>query len=221
MPPGKDGVHDMNSGFGFQQLIELCQRTHQEMQSRAGRSVDTFLVVRNWLFGWYIVEYEQNGADRAEYGRRFLVTLSKRLQEIGIRGSSPTRLKLYRAFYQQHRGIGPTVSDQLAMLLPFEGQPGIRPTASDESLSGLAETPHLPEDISNQLIKHFSLGWSHYVALLSIDNADERRFYEIEAELEEKRCGDGGAFSELDKVNMQMEKMGSSPSGERKVESGK
>jgi len=211
----------MNSGFGFQQLIELCQRTHQEMQSRAGRSVDTFLVVRNWLFGWYIVEYEQNGADRAEYGRRFLVTLSKRLQEIGIRGSSPTRLKLYRAFYQQHRGIGPTVSDQLAMLLPFEGQPGIRPTASDESLSGLAETPHLPEDISNQLIKHFSLGWSHYVALLSIDNADERRFYEIEAELEEKRCGDGGAFSELDKVNMQMEKMGSSPSGERKVESGK
>jgi len=102
----------MNSGFGFQQLIELCQRTHQEMQSRAGHSVDTFLVVRNWLFGWYIVEYEQNGADRAEYGRGFLVTLSKRLQEIGIRGSSPTRLKLYRAFYRQHRRIGPTVSDQ-------------------------------------------------------------------------------------------------------------
>ena len=173
----------MNSGFGFQQLIELCRRTHQEMQSRAGRSVDTFLVVRNWLFGWYIVEYEQNGADRAEYGRRFLVTLSKRLQEIGIRGSSPTRLKLCRAFYQQHRGIGPTASDQLAMLLPFEGQRGIRPTASDESLSSLVGTPHLPEDISTQLIKHFSLGWSHYVALLSIDNADERRFYEIEAEL--------------------------------------
>ena len=65
----------------------------------------------------------------------------------------------------------------------MEGQPGIRPTASDESLSGLAEAPHLPEDISNQLIKHFSLGWSHYVALLSIDNADECRFYEIEAEV--------------------------------------
>ena len=93
----------MNSDFGFQQLVELCQRTQKEMQSRAGRTADTLLVVRNWLFGWYIVEYEQRGADRAEYGRRFLVTLSKRLQHIGMRGSSPTRLKLYRAFYQHYR----------------------------------------------------------------------------------------------------------------------
>jgi len=85
----------------------------------------------------------------------------------------------------------------------------------------LAGMPHLPEDISNQLIKHFFLGWSHYVALLSIDNADECRFYEIEAELEEEHSGDDGAFSELDKVNTHLEKMGSSPSGEWKVESGK
>ncbi len=124
----------MSSDFGFQQLGELCQRTQREMQSRAGRTVDTFLVVRNWLFGWYIVEYEQRGADRAEYGRRFLVALSERLQHIGIRGSSRTRLKLYRSFYQRYRRIGPTLSDQLARLLPHAGPPEIRPTASVESL---------------------------------------------------------------------------------------
>ncbi len=110
----------MSSDFGFQQLVELCQRTHREMQIRAGRTVDTFLVVRNWLFGWYIVEYEQRGADRAEYGRRFLGTLSKRLQHLGIRGSSTTRLKLYRAFYQEYKLIGPTLSDQLTMPLPLK-----------------------------------------------------------------------------------------------------
>ncbi len=124
----------MSSDFGVQQLVELCQRTHRETQIRAGRTVDTFLVVRNWLFGWYIVEYEQRGADRAEYGRRFLVTLSKRLQHIGIRGCSLTRLKLYRAFYKHYRRIGPTLSDQFARLLPHAGQPEIRPTASVESL---------------------------------------------------------------------------------------
>lgn len=125
----------MSSDFGLEQLVELCQRTHREMQIRAGCAVDTSLVVRNWLFGWYIVEYEQRGADRAEYGRRFLVTLSERLQHLGIRGSSRTRLKLYRAFYQHYRRMGPTLSDQLAMLLPSESQLEIQPTASVESLA--------------------------------------------------------------------------------------
>ncbi len=190
----------MSRDFGFQQLVELCQSTHREMQIRAGRTVDTFLVVRNWLFGWYIVEYEQRGADRAEYGRQFFATLSERLQHLGIRGSSPTRLRLYRAFYQQYSRIRPTLSGELAMPLSPEGPLGIQPTASVESLpdqqrsreirqslpgealTGLAEAEHLPEDISAHLARRFSLGWSHYVTLLTIDDPDERRFYEIEAE---------------------------------------
>ena len=110
----------MSGDFGFQQLVELCQRTGREMQIRAGRTVDTFLVVRDWLFGWYIVEYEQRGADRAEYGRQFFVTLFERLQYLGIRGSSPTRLRLYRAFYQRYRRIRPALSGELAILLPPE-----------------------------------------------------------------------------------------------------
>ena len=78
-PPGKDGVQGMNSDFGFQQLVALCERTPQEMQSRAGRTVDTFLVVRNWLCGWYILEYEQSGADRAASGAYLIKRLSNEL----------------------------------------------------------------------------------------------------------------------------------------------
>jgi len=56
----------------FEQLVELIERTHYELHSRAARSVDAALVIRNWLFGWYIVEYEQKGEDRAEYGSRLI-----------------------------------------------------------------------------------------------------------------------------------------------------
>ena len=172
----------MTHAFDFDSLVELCQKTHEEMQGHAARAVDTHLVVRNWLFGWYIVEYEQNGADRSVYGSRLLVDLSKRLQRIGIKGSSQTRLKLYRAFYQQHKRIGPTLSDQLALLPTRESSPGIRPTASDECFSTRAGAPPNAGNLAAQLAKQFGLGWSHYVALLTVDNPDERRFYEIEAE---------------------------------------
>jgi predicted nuclease of restriction endonuclease-like (RecB) superfamily len=170
----------MSDSFGFPQLVELCHQTHQEMQRRAGYAVDSFLVVRNWLFGRCIVEFEQRGADRAEYGSRFLETLSEHLQHVGIKGSSPTRLKLFRAFYQQYKQIRPTVSDELGKLPPGV-RPGIRPAASDESLPSLQATHQFPQAVVEQLQQRFPLGWSHYVALLTIDNPEERRFYEIEA----------------------------------------
>ena len=171
----------MTHSFDFDSLVELCRKTNEEMQGRAARSADLALVARNWLFGWYIVEYEQNGADRAEYGSQLLDTLYNRMKNIGIRGSSPTRLKLYRAFYQEYKGIRPTLSDELATRSQ-EALPEIRPTLSDESLLSLRITQTLAPAVVEQLQQCFTLGWSHYVVLLTIDDPDERRFYEIEAE---------------------------------------
>lgn len=95
----------MNEQFNFDSLVSLCGQTHEAMQQQAARSVNIGLVVRNWLFGWYIVEYQQGGADRAEYGERFIDTLAERLKRKGIKGGSPTRLRLYRSFYQQYEKI--------------------------------------------------------------------------------------------------------------------
>ena len=175
----------MSQAFDFDNLVELCRRTHEETQRSAARTVDSSLVVRNYLFGWYIVEYEQHGADRAEYGSQLLAKIASRLQRIGIKGSSVTRLKLYRRFYQNQKGIGPTVSDQLASLASVDGTPAIRPTASDESIP-LENTIVLLKD-------RFSLGWSHYVTLLTIDNPEEHRFYELEA------AGNGWSVRELER----------------------
>lgn len=160
--------------MNFNQLVTLCQNTHEEIQKRAVRAVDTHLVVRNWLFGHHITEFEQNGTDRAEYGARLLDNLSDRLKSLKIRGTSTTRLKLYRLFYR-HFPIRPTLSDEFQPL-PSESL-AIRPTTSDDSpSSGLS----LPQAQMRNLMNSFSLGWSHYVELLTIDSTDERRFYEIE-----------------------------------------
>ena len=164
----------MNSLMNFEQLVSLCQQTHEELYVRAVRVVDAHLVVRNWLFGRYISEFEQLGADRAQYGTRLLGNLADRLKPLKIKGTSATRLKLYRSFYRLFP-IGPTLSDQLGQLpKPSE----ISPTPSD-----LLTTQGLQgrQPLAGTLIKHFPLGWSHYVELLTLDDTAERRFYEIEA----------------------------------------
>ena len=121
----------MNQEFDFERLVELCSHTHEATRQSAARAIDRSLVVRNWLFGWYIVEYEQNGADRAAYGGRLLARMSDRLRETGIRGASTTRLKLYRQFYRQRGSIGPTLSDQSLLPALPQGTGRTRPTPSD------------------------------------------------------------------------------------------
>lgn len=165
----------------FNTLVDLCRRTHEELQHTAIRAVDKSLAGRNWLFGWYIVEYEQKGVDRAEYGTRLIERLSKRLASFGIRGVSTTRLKLYRQFYTQYRNIGPAASDKSHKALSVN-RFFISPTASDQF--EVTTSPALDGAslcaMANYL-QVLKLGWSHYVELLTIDNPEERRFYEIEA----------------------------------------
>ena len=93
--------------MNYQQLLALFKETHQELQQRAARSVDTSLVIRNWLFGWYIVEFEQGGAERVElYGKSLINRLSNELKSFGLKGISPTSLKQCSTFYLAYQKIG-------------------------------------------------------------------------------------------------------------------
>ena len=166
---------------GFDGLVGLFEQTQTAMQKQAARSVDIALVVRNWLFGWYIVEYQQHGSDRASYGKKLLKKLSEQLtQRIG-KGFSVDNLELMRKFYAGYAGI--------QQALPVTSLPiSISETLSRIS-SEISETPSrksktksfLPENFWQTLSAKFSLSWSHYVVLLAIDSEDERRFYELEA----------------------------------------
>ncbi len=161
----------MDEVFDFNSLVELCRETHQTMRLRAARSINIELVVRNWLFGWYLVEYQQNGADRAEYGRSILKKLSSVLTENLGRGFSERSLEQFRKFYQTHLEISQTVSAKFKIPIVLNPEAS---TEISQTLSRISST--VPE-----LLRKFELSWSHYVSLLTIDNPEERRFYEIEA----------------------------------------
>ncbi len=95
----------------FNQLIEIINKTHYSLQQRAVSAVDQYLTIRNWLIGFYIVEFEQNGDDRAKYGDRLLEKMAE--DSKNIKGLSFRSLKLFRQFYLAYPRIGQTLTTQL------------------------------------------------------------------------------------------------------------
>ena len=67
----------------LERLVSAIQQTNQFFLNQIQRQVNTSFTLRNWLVGYYIVEYEQNGADRAEYGKKLLQNLADRLKNAG------------------------------------------------------------------------------------------------------------------------------------------
>ena len=181
------------SGSEFDQLVSLFEITHQELQRRAARSVDTALVVRNWLFGYYLIECEDAGAPRAElYGKGLIRHLATSLAARGLKGVSPTNLRKCRAFYEAYADLRPPGLDrdprppEIQQAPPAESPGG---ASSGLERTGLVLSDLLSsagsagfEPVVRQLSERFSLGWTHYVVLLTVADADARRFYEIEAE---------------------------------------
>ncbi len=169
----------MSQRFGFERLVEICSCTHDQARQSATRAIDRWLVVRNWLFGFYIVEYEQKGADRAEYGRETLSKLSAALKGRIGRGVSVDALEKMRRFYLAYQHILSDVSaaGNSATLSRISSEVSISATLSRISAGLSSRTPIRLAGLAEQ----FSLGWSHYVTLLSVASSDARRFYEIES----------------------------------------
>lgn len=166
----------MNS---FNTLVSIIQKLHLQLQQSAINSVNRMLTLRNWLIGFYIVEFEQNGKDRAEYGDRLIENIAAKLNHIkGIDKRSLFRFRQFYLFYPQLedtiRKLLPSISE------PFEKVGSLTPlfpdslkmgTPSPQSKSGLA----LPGE---KIISRMS--YSHIELLLSIDEQLKRTFYEIE-----------------------------------------
>lgn len=70
----------------FDQLIDNICQAHIVLQENAKKVINQNLTIRNWLVGYYIVEYEQNGEDRAKYGKQLIDVMSKSIRAKGIRG---------------------------------------------------------------------------------------------------------------------------------------
>jgi predicted nuclease of restriction endonuclease-like (RecB) superfamily len=174
--------------MNFDQLVSLCGETHAVLYARAARVVHSTLAARNWLFGWYIVEYEQSGEDRAAYGAATLRSLAGVLKERLGKGFSVDSLEQMRRFYLAYPSLAEPWMKS-GTLPRISGPPPISGTLSRKSAHLPAPT-HVNEEsdgggplgeVSAAWLGRFALGWSHYVELLTLDSPDERRFYEIEA----------------------------------------
>jgi predicted nuclease of restriction endonuclease-like (RecB) superfamily len=125
------------------------------------RSVNFQMVRAYWLIGKEIVEVEQIGENRAEYGKKLLENLSSRLTEYFGKGFSVTNLKYFRQFYLIYKNRNPEIGHSVR----------------DQSLIGSNN-----DKIGHAVSDFFSpdLSWTHYRMLLKIENSEERSFYEIE-----------------------------------------
>ena len=141
----------------------------QAARNQAARSVNTAQVVANWLIGREIVEDEQRGQHRADYGARLLAGLSSQLSVDFGRGYSVDNLEAFRQFYIDYpQLISETVSRKLGHAGPVDGN-------SDTPSRNSADPDWVPG------VLHAGLSWSHYRALLRIGRSEARAFYEIEA----------------------------------------
>lgn len=85
-----------NKLHSFSDLASIVQATHDAAQSSAVKSINRMQTMRNWLIGYYIVEFEQYGKDRAEYGTQLLKKLEERVNRKGL---NVTLFQSSRNFY--------------------------------------------------------------------------------------------------------------------------
>lgn len=97
----------------FENLVITIREAHADLIKKATRAVNASLTMRNWMIGYYIVEYEQNGSDRSQYGDNLIEQLATRLGEAGVSRTDERELRRYRQFYQAYPQIRETLSPEL------------------------------------------------------------------------------------------------------------
>jgi len=147
------------------QLLELARK-------RVVTSVNQTITITYFEIGRMIVEDEQNGENRAEYGKKLLKDLSLHLTEKFGKGFSASNLQQMKQFYLSY-SISQTVS------VKFINEKS--ETDSRKSNLSKGQTVSDLSQIPQTLSANFNLSWSHYLKLMRISDINERKFYEIEA----------------------------------------
>lgn len=147
-------------------LFEKVSALINQARKHVATTINVAEVYTKYHIGQYIVEDEQQGKARAEYGKQVLKTLSNRLSARFGNGWSEETLKLCRRFFMVY-------SNSVNSDYPIQKEIGKqRLSNSSVVLTNL--------NVVNSHCPNFSLSWSHYLILMRIENPDARSFYEIE-----------------------------------------
>ena len=164
-------LKDIQNKVLFQQVVVLLQDARQQVL----RTVNSTMTYTYFEIGRMIVDEEQNGKERAAYGKQVLKGLSEQLTNEFGKGFSLRNLEQIRRFYLIY-----SKSETLLRILNIQ---------NTQTLSAELKSPNTQTLIAEfknidfqTLISFFKLTWSHYIFLMRIDDEKERSFYEIESE---------------------------------------
>ena len=187
------------TGVDFEELVGRIQTTSDALRQDALVVINRSVTARAWLTGYYIVEYEQHGRDRAKYGEGLLKKLAKRLNNANFALPS---LKNYRAFYRTY----PEVGTQIAVYLLDRFGKGYTacsflPAGALERLESKGYTPCSLLTAGGLLVKNAEgvkisaealfnrLSYSHIRELVRLNDDLQRTFMRL------KRFAEHGAFA--------------------------
>ena len=166
----------------FDELTKIIRDTHDAALTTAVKAINRMQTMRNWLYGYYIIEFEQHGKDRAEYGTQLLKRLEERVNRKGL---TETLFKNSRKFYRLYPQmveniigvISPTVSDKLLESKDASGLCDAQMTENEH----VEKSPTVSDGFrtTGQMIIS-RLSFSHIVEIMTVDDPLARYFYEQE-----------------------------------------
>ncbi len=152
----------------FDRVVSILE----EAQSNVVRAVNNSMVIAYWLIGREIVQEVQGGEDRAKYGEKVIEQLSSQLKEKYGRGFSISNLRYFRTFYTVYSDRKPEIRQI--------GSGELVKSSKGRILNGVLSDMSLAVETASD-IRDFSpnLGWSHYQSIMTVENPNERLFYDI------------------------------------------
>lgn len=160
----------------FDELINNILQTHDSIKEYAYKAINVSITIRNWAIGAYIVEYEQSGKDRANYGDHLLANISEKLAQKNLTNISAAELSRFRRFYIVYPQILGTLS-QISAKLPKPILGTLSQISTEVENNALStEKTMLIEPLT--LIT--CLSFSHFAELIKIAEPLKRLFYEVE-----------------------------------------
>ena len=172
--------------MNYESVVHEIAELDTAVRAEAARAVNYLLTVRNWFIGACIVEFEQNGEDRAAYGERLLPRLAGDLRRQGRKGLSETNLKMYRqlALSYPTLGIRQTLSDfflsdgRKRTSAPGKNPPGL--ASRFAALEARQATNPALDWQDGRFYDQLLHQWSQFILLIRLDDPVKRAFYELE-----------------------------------------
>ena len=162
--------------MNFESLVKHISTIQSAMQAQTAHAVNLALTARNWLMGCYIVEFEQNGEDRAAYGEQLLKKLEQRLN---VKGLSERRFREFRRLYL----VYPQLKDPITQYILSRNE--IWHSQRVELIEPIRRMPSAESEYAQKWMipadKLFhKLTYSNLMLISMIDNPVKRAFYEME-----------------------------------------